>query len=98
MMKSRTVFFSLLIGFISNAVSSEESLTFSSSALSNNYCQKLLAEGVITNNNPVPCERLHRINFSYLNETLKINQGGELIVLDVLAPKVLALTKKLLEQ
>jgi len=97
-MKSHAVFFSVLIGFISNAVSSEEFLTFSSSALSNSYCQKLLAENVITNNNPVPCERLRRINFSYLDEALKIQQDGELVVLDVLAPKVLALTKKLLEQ
>ena len=97
-MKSHAVFYSLLIGFISNAVSSEDSLTFSSSALSNSYCQQLLAENVITNNNPVPCERLRRIYFSYLNETGEIKQDGELVVLDVIAPKVMALTKALLKQ
>lgn len=93
-----TVFLSLLLGFISNAAFGEASLIFSSSAITNNYCQQLLAEGVITNTNPVPCERLRRIKFSYLDENLKVQQNGELVVLDVLASKVVGLTKKLLEQ
>lgn len=76
----------------------DNSLTFSSSSLSNGYCQQLLAEGVITHANPVFCERLKRINFSYSDENSKIKQDGELVVLDVLAPKVIALTKALLKQ
>lgn len=97
-MKFNVIFLGLLMGFISNVVSSEESQGFSFSILSNDCCQQLLAEGVITNNNPVLCERLRRINFSYLDESSKIKHDGEWVVLDVLAPKVVALTKKLLEQ
>jgi hypothetical protein len=96
--KYNTVFLGLLMGFVSSSVSSENPLIFSSSALTNNYCQQLLSKGIITKANPVSCERLRRIEFSYLDENSKVKEDGELVVLDVLAPKVVALTKKLLEQ
>jgi hypothetical protein len=69
---------------------------FSSSGLTNVECTQLLNEKVITNKNPVPCNRLSKVNFSYLNESGEIKSNGIIVVLDVIAPKVIALTKKLL--
>ena len=57
-----------------------------------------MAEKVITDANPVPCERLSQVSFSYLNEHGVICNDGILIVLDILAPKVEALMHNLLLQ
>ena len=97
-MKFNVLFFGLLMGFISNAVSSGNSLTFSSSVLSNDYCQQLLAANVRTKIKPVSCGRLRRVSFSYLNDTGEIKQGGELIVLDIIVPNVVALTRSMLDK
>lgn len=67
-------------------------------SLSKTYCTQLMAEKVITDANPVPCERLSQVSFSHLNEHGVICNDGILIVLDILAPKVEALMYNLLLQ
>lgn len=48
-------------------------------------CTKLSQAGVISEQNPVPCERLRRVVFSHATETGLEQDIGELIVLDVVA-------------
>lgn len=53
-------------------------------------CAVLQQQGVITAANPVPCERLQRVSFSYLDFNGQKSQG-QLLVLDAVAPQVEAL-------
>ena len=50
-------------------------------------CAVLLQQGVITADNPVPCERLQRVRFSYLGFNGQ-KAEGQLLVLDAVAPQV----------
>lgn len=59
-------------------------------------CRELKAQGVITDHNPVPCHRLSKVTFSYASANGEIRRDGELVVLDVVAPNVAAITDELL--
>ncbi|MDC0661025.1 M15 family metallopeptidase [Marinobacter sp. SS21] len=59
-------------------------------------CRALKAQGVITDHNPVPCHRLSKVSFSYASDNGEIKRDGELVVLDVVAPNVAAITDELL--
>lgn len=61
-------------------------------------CRTLETTGVITADNPLPCERLARVRFSYLSDDGAIKSDGELVVLDVIAPQVAALADELLQR
>nr|WP_314898757.1 M15 family metallopeptidase [uncultured Deefgea sp.] len=50
-------------------------------------CIQLQANGVITIGNPVPCERLRRVDFPHYDLNGQ-KRTGQLIVLDVVAPQV----------
>ncbi|MDX1756007.1 MAG: M15 family metallopeptidase [Marinobacter sp.] len=65
-------------------------------ALSAAECRQLRTGGVITASNPVPCHRLSKVSFSYASDHGEIKGDGELVVLDVLAPNVAAITDELL--
>jgi len=61
-------------------------------------CVQLEQNKVITTNNPIPCNRLVRVAFSYVNAKGVIKNDGELIVLDIISPHVKELTNQLLER
>jgi len=61
-------------------------------------CKLLERNKVITVNNPIPCNRLTRVIFSYINEQGMIKKDGELIVLDIIAPHIKSLTNRMLDQ
>lgn len=88
----------LSISIFCNAEQRLEKLEFTSSALTTEECNQLRFENVITKINPVPCNRLSRVNFSYMNELGVIKQDGILVVFDLLAPKVSALMQELLNK
>ncbi len=88
----------LTISVFCNAKQGKDIDEFTFSKLTNNECNQLLIDNVITKNNPIPCNRLNRVNFSYINELGVVKQDGVLIVFDVLAPKVIVLMEKLLKQ
>ncbi len=75
-------------------VSAVETATYR--LLSSAECRELKAQGVITDNNPVPCHRLSKVAFSYAGENGELRRDGELVVLDVVAPNVAAITDELL--
>lgn len=57
-------------------------------------CAALVSSGVLTSRNPVPCERLRSVRF--LHHTPEGAEAeGELLVLDVLAARTLALMERL---
>lgn len=89
----------LFLAFTGSSYSKEQSeqSKFGSTNLSDADCNYLLSKKVITESNPVPCHRLSKITFSYLNEKGDIKNDGILVVLDILAPKVEKIMKKLLE-
>lgn len=88
-----------VIGLSAFVVSSNAFAQASSqfSPLTAKRCDQLLEKDVITNKNPVPCRRLSQVNFDYMSEGGVIKTDGELVVLDVLAPKVSALFHELLK-
>jgi len=88
----------LSISVFCNAEQRQEKLEFTSSVLTAKECSELIIENVMTEINPVPCDRLNRVNFSYVNDLGVVKQDGILIVFDVLAPKVTALMEKLLKR
>ncbi|WP_319929494.1 M15 family metallopeptidase [Xenorhabdus santafensis] len=57
------------------------------SALTPEECQKMAFSGVVTENNPVPCNRLNIVNFNYIDFSGN-ESTGEVIVLDVFALQV----------
>jgi len=59
-------------------------------------CHELETKRVITLENPIPCERLSKVKFSFLSDNGIIRDDGELIVLDVIAPNVASLMEELL--
>ncbi|QLG88977.1 M15 family metallopeptidase [Chitinibacter bivalviorum] len=62
--------------------------------LTSAQCAAMQAAGVITANNPVPCERLRRVSFQHVDFAGQ-DQTGELIVLDAVAPHVGAIFAEL---
>ena len=92
------IVFGLSISIFCNAEKSPEKLEFTYSTLTTKECSQLLIDKIITKINPVPCDRLNRINFSYMNEQGVVKKDGILIVFDVFAPKVAALMESLLKQ
>lgn len=60
-------------------------------------CQDMINLGVLTAGNPVPCERLRLVSFSY-NTATGIKEDGQFVVLDVVAPDIAELMEKLLSQ
>ena len=52
--------------------------------ISTKQCEKMQAQQVITNKNPIPCERLRIVNFPIINFTGQTDRG-QVVVLDVLA-------------
>lgn len=60
-------------------------------------CAQLLSKSVITENNPVACERLRRVSFNYLGFDMLEHQG-QFVVIDVIAPHVANLMSDLLRQ
>ncbi|WP_083605871.1 M15 family metallopeptidase [Alteromonas sp. W12] len=87
-----------ILTFIVNSSQGEDQPKSNSTYLSRSDCDYLISKKVITESNPVPCSRLSKITFSHLNERGDIANDGVLIVLDILAPKVEEVMKKLLEQ
>jgi hypothetical protein len=51
-------------------------------------CSAMLAANVITQQNPLPCARLVRVSFSYVDFDGRQKQDGEMIVMDAIAPYV----------
>ncbi|NVK42533.1 MAG: M15 family metallopeptidase [Oceanospirillaceae bacterium] len=66
--------------------------------LSDAECAKLAEAGVFTAGNPVRCQRLSRVRFSYLSDDGVIRHDGQLVVLDAIAPNVESLMDELLER
>jgi hypothetical protein len=95
---ARLCFFILIISSNTSCITTQSRLPTEIASLGKADCTQLTAEKVITDANPVPCERLSQVSFSYLNEHGVICNDGILIVLDILAPKVEALMHKLLQQ
>lgn len=87
---------SLVLGVFSYVDASELKSSFSYQSLTKKDCSELFTKGVITKDNPVPCMRLSKVSFSYLNEFNQIKNDGELVVLDLLAPHVLKIMQELL--
>ncbi|MDC9595717.1 M15 family metallopeptidase [Xenorhabdus anantnagensis] len=57
------------------------------SPLTQDDCQKMELSGVITKSNPVSCNRLNVVNFTYIDFSGNEN-FGEIIVLDIFSPQV----------
>ncbi|WP_353669114.1 M15 family metallopeptidase [Marinomonas sp. THO17] len=89
------IFFIPLFSIAANTPSAGGNRYFS---LSSAYCKSLETAGVITNANPVPCTRLKKVLFRYVNAQGQIMDDGQFVVLDLLAPKVALLMNELLKQ
>lgn len=85
------------LAFLVNSSQAKAQPKFNSTHLSRSDCNYLISKKVITESNPVPCSRLSKVTFGYLNEKGDIANDGVLVVLDILAPKVEEAMKKLLE-
>jgi hypothetical protein len=59
-------------------------------------CSAMLAVNVISEHNPLPCLRLARVRFSYVDFDGRQKQDGEMIVMDAVAPYVQRLMAQLL--
>ncbi len=94
----RLCFFVLIISSHTVCIATQSRRPIEIASLSKTDCAQLIAKKVITDVNPVPCERLSQVRFSYLNEHGVICNDGTLVVLDILAPKVEALMQDLLQQ
>lgn len=64
--------------------------------LTDNDCHAMLAANVISELNPLPCSRLTRVRFSYVDFEGRRQQDGEMIVMDAVAPYVQHLMAPLL--
>ncbi|HEY4317219.1 MAG TPA: M15 family metallopeptidase [Herbaspirillum sp.] len=64
--------------------------------LTDNDCSAMLAANVITPRNPLPCKRLARVRFSYVDFEGHQRQDGEMVVMDAVAPYVQHLLAQLL--
>jgi len=93
MLLIRQIIFSALAMFIFgiNQVNAASGLTAAD-------CKELKRSKVLTVNNPIPCNRLARVMFHYVNENGVVKNDGELIVLDIIAPHIKSLTNRMLDQ
>lgn len=64
--------------------------------LNDSDCRAMLAANVISERNPLPCSRLTRVRFSYVDFEGHRKQDGEMIVMDAVAPFVQRLMAQLL--
>lgn len=58
-------------------------------------CDALMAAGVVTATNPVPCERLRSVRFEHATMAEGRTAEGEFVVLDLVAERTLALVERL---
>lgn len=61
-------------------------------------CTAMQAAGVLRTQSPVPCERLRRVRFAYVDFDGRRHDDGEIVVLDAAAPHVQTLFAALLQQ
>lgn len=66
--------------------------------LSTRQCEHMQGPGIITADNPVSCDRLRVVSFTYWEFSGQSNALGEVMVLDVLSSHVQALFDDLFEQ
>lgn len=92
----RKLFIIFFLGIAQCAIAGAPSATYHS--LDEKACSQLLADHIITHNNPVPCDRLSQVQFSYFNEKGDICSDGKFIVLDTLAPRVASLMDTLVRE
>jgi hypothetical protein len=64
--------------------------------LNDSDCSAMLAANVITARNPLPCRRLARVRFSYVDFEGRPRHDGEMVVMDAVAPFVQHLLAQLL--
>ncbi len=64
--------------------------------LSQAQCQAMLQTNTISASNPVPCERLTQVGFSYIDFAGQSHHDGKVVVLDAVAPQVQAIFDTLL--
>lgn len=65
-------------------------------AIPSEQCALMKERNVITDKNPVACERLATVSFSYVDFEGKTHKDGEVVVLDILAAQVRNLFAELL--
>ncbi|WP_447805480.1 M15 family metallopeptidase [Pseudomonas sp. M5A4_2d] len=67
-------------------------------SLSVNDCRRMEQRHTITASNPLPCERLARVTFSYLDFDGVLHHNGQIVVMDAIAPHVEAIFRQLLQR
>ncbi|MEE4298359.1 MAG: hypothetical protein V2J24_02860, partial [Pseudomonadales bacterium] len=85
----------LLVVFLLTVLASAASAEDAIGTLDDLRCAVLRSAGVLTDANPVPCDRLRSVRFTHLTPADDALAQGELVVLDVLAERTLALAKRL---
>lgn len=66
--------------------------------LSVNDCRQMQLRNTITAANPLPCARLARVTFSYVDFGGVLHNNGQLVVLDAIAPHVEEIFRQLLQR
>lgn len=66
--------------------------------LSANDCRRMQHRNTITASNPLPCERLTRVTFSYLDFDGGLHHNGQVVVMDAIAPQVEEIFTQLLQR
>jgi hypothetical protein len=93
-MRSIVRFFTLLVVGIACLTSTQANAHVA--RLTPQECANMLAKGVITPANPVPCERLRRVHFQYVNFDNLIVLGN-VVVLDIVAEQTEEIFSELLK-
>jgi hypothetical protein len=66
--------------------------------LTSRQCALMQESQVLSATNPVPCERLALVSFSYRDFSGKLHDDGSVVVLDAVAPQVQEIFNELLER
>ncbi|MHA6572700.1 M15 family metallopeptidase [Pseudomonas yamanorum] len=66
--------------------------------LSVNDCRRMQLRNTITASNPLPCARLARVTFSYVDFDGVLHNNGQLVVLDAIAPHVEEIFNQLVQR
>lgn len=66
--------------------------------LTSRQCALMQENQVLSATNPVPCERLALVSFSYRDFSGKLHDDGSVVVLDAVAPQVQEIFNELLER
>jgi len=66
--------------------------------LASRQCTVMQENQIMSAANPVPCERLALVSFSYRDFSGKLHDDGRVVVLDAVAPQVQAIFNELLER